>query len=137
MKSPRFLLALFLILASSLWPVTLPSVSRDSTWPPQAGSSYKFGGPYEVPWQAVPTSLSDLSTRDSHIIGYCFYNSTGGSLTLTIQTKDATPLPLPISGPITSGTSVCSNAPFGILSKGGWSVQASGAGILFNAVWTN
>lgn len=139
MRSFRTTMAAVLVLAGLLWAVNpvATSVSRDAQWPPQAGSSYRFGGPFEVYWQAVPTTLTDLSTRDAHIIGYCFYNSTGGSITLTLQTKDASPLPLPVSGPIAAGISVCSNAPFGILSKGGWSVQASGAGVLYNAVWTN
>jgi hypothetical protein len=50
---------------------------------------------------------------------------------------------LPLSGPIAGsaigvpGVSVCNNAPYAIWSKGGWSVQASGSGVLFSAVWTN
>ncbi len=139
MRTYRLVLSA-VIAVSLLWavnPVFTTVVSRDSTWPPQAGSSYKFGGPYEIPWQAVPTSLTDLDTKDSHIIGYCFYNSTGGNVTLTIQTKDASPLPLPLSGPIATGVSVCTNAPFGILTKGGWSVQAGGAGVYVSATWTH
>lgn len=123
--------------AIALYPAVEPSTSRDSQWPPQAGSSYKFGGPYEIPWKAVPTSLTDISAQSSHIIGYCFYNSTGGSLTLTVQTKDGTPRPLPLSGPIASGISVCFNAPFGILTTGGWSVQAGGSGVFYSATWTH
>lgn len=139
MRTFRALLAVLIAAAGLLWAVNpvFTTYSRDSTWPPQAGSSYRFGGPYEIYWQAVPTSLTDFDTKDSHIIGYCFYNSTGGNVTLTIQTKDASPLPLPVSGPIAAGVSVCSNAPFGLLSKGGWSVQAGGAGVYMSAVWTH
>lgn len=139
MKTFRAVIAASLLTAALLWAVNpvFTTVNRDATWPPQAGSSYKFGGPYEIYWQAVPTALTDFDTRDVHIIGYCFYNPTGGSITLTIQTKDASPLALPLSGPIATGISVCTNAPFGILSKGGWSAQAGGAGALMSAVWTH
>jgi hypothetical protein len=135
----RPLVAIALLATTFMWAANPlePSVSRDSAWPPQSGASFRFGGPYEIPYKAVPTTLTDLSTRDSHIIGYCFYNSTGGTVTLTVQTKDATPVPLPLSGPITSGVSVCFNAAWGILSKGGWSVQASGTGVFYHGVWTN
>jgi hypothetical protein len=138
MKPTRILLCLLLVMATLLWanPLITGVVSRNAQWPPQ-GSNYSFGGPYEIAWQAVPTSVTVLSTRDTHIIGYCFYNSTGGNLSLTIITKDASPLPLPVSGPIAAGVSVCNNAPYGILSKGGWSVSASGTGVYFSAMWSN
>jgi hypothetical protein len=144
MKPISFVLLAYLIAASALMavnPVFSNVVSRNSQWPPQ-GSNFSFGGPFEIPWQAVPTTLTDLSTRDTHIIGYCFYNSTSSAITLTIQTKDASPLPLPISGPIAGssagvpGTSVCPNLPFGILAKGGWSVQAGSSGVYMNAMWS-
>ena len=96
-----------------------------------------YGGPYEVAYQAVPTSLTAPDTRDVHLLGYCVLNSTGSAVTFTIQTKDATPLPLPLSGSIAANSSACNNTPFGLLSKGGFSVQASAAGLYYQAVWTH
>src|SRR4051812_31103802 len=91
--------------AAIMWSASETVISRGSQWPPQAGSSYSFGGPYEIYYKAIPTSLTDLDTRDSRIIGYCIYNPTGGSITVTFQTKDASPLPLPLSGPLAAGVS--------------------------------
>lgn len=96
-----------------------------------------YGGPYEVAYQAVPTTLTDVDTQDVHLVGYCVYNSTAGSLNFTIQTKDGSPLALPYTGAIAANTSVCNNSPFGLLSKGGFSVLASGAGLFYGAVWTH
>ena len=139
MKTFRAFLAVFLLLAVLAWATNpvFTTVNRNAQWPPQAGTSYGFGGPYEVYWQAVPTTLTDLSVRDAHIIGYCIYNPTAGVITITVQTKDASPLALPLSGPMAAATVACNNAPYGILSKGGWSIQGGGAGALFSASWTN
>ena len=124
---------LFLLFGMALFPLLAqsPTVINRTHWP----SSY--GGPYEVYWQAVPTSLTALDTRDSHLLGYCVSNSTSGALTFTIQSKDASPLPLPLTGSIAANTAVCNNSPFGLLTKGGFSVQASGAGLYYQAVWTH
>jgi hypothetical protein len=96
-----------------------------------------YGGPYEIPWQAVPTTLTALDTRDVHLIGYCVSNNTGASLVFTIQTKDGSPLPLPLSGTVAANTAVCNNSPFGLLAKGGFSVQAGGTGLYYQVVWTH
>jgi hypothetical protein len=101
------------------------------------GSAKALGGPYEIYWQAVPTTLTALDTRDMRLQGYCVVNSTGSALTFTIQTRDSTPLPLPLSGSIAANSSTCLNIPFGLLSKGGVSVQASGAGLYHTVVWTH
>lgn len=134
----------FLIVLAGLGAVAIAQVTvlnRTANWPPYSGASYSLGGPYEVAYQAVPTSLTAIDTRSSHFIGYCVSNSSGGALTFTIQTKDGSPLPLPITGSIPAlgspGSSVCFNAPFGLLSTGGFSVQASGAGLYWAAAWTH
>ncbi len=96
-----------------------------------------FGGPYEIYWQAVPTSLTDVSTRDAHLASYCFHNSSGGALTITIQTKDGSPLALPLSGSsLAAGADACLVLN-GLLSKGGFSVQSSGSGMLYYVQFTN
>jgi hypothetical protein len=117
----------------------LTSKDRTGKWPPQAGSSYSFGGPFEIYYQAVPTSLTDVDSYvgDNRIISYAFFNSTGGALTLTVQTKDGSPLPLPGNGSLAAGTSVLFNIPAGMLVKNGWSIQASGSGVYVSAVWTH
>lgn len=95
-----------------------------------------YGGPYEIYWQAVPTSLTDVATADAHILSYCFYNSTGGALTLTIQTKDGSPLPLPLSGSLGAGITACLTLN-GLLSKNGFSVQSSGGSMYYTVQFTN
>lgn len=139
MKRFRALLAAVLLVVSVAWAASFTPITRNSGWPPQAGTAYKFGGPYEIYWQAVPTSLKDMDSCacDNHIISYAFYNPTGGAITLTVQTKDASPLALPGSGSLAAGQSVLFNIPGGLLVKGGWSVQASGPGVLFSGVWTH
>lgn len=101
---------------------------------PSGNSS--FGGPYEIYWQAVPQTLTDVATADAHILAYCFFNSTAGTLTLTVQTKDGSPLPLPLSGPLSAGTTACLTLN-GLLSKGGFSVQSSGPAMYYTVQFTN
>jgi len=108
-----------------------PAVVTRMDWP------RSYGGPYEVYYQAVPTALTDVDTRDVRLLGYCVFNNTAGALTFTIQTKDASALALPLTGPVPANTAVCNNSPFGMLSKGGFSVQASGAGLFYGVVWTH
>lgn len=117
---------------------SLTSVNRNGGWPPQ-GKSFNFGGPFEIYYQQVPTTLKDVDSYsgDNRIIQYEFYNSTVGAVTLTVQTKDASPLPLPGNGSIAAGQTVIFNLPAGRLVKNGWSVQASGTGVFFSAVWTH
>ena len=113
------------------------STSRNSQWPPQSGTAYSFGGPYEVAWKAVPTTLTDLDTRTIHLLGYCVYNTTAGTLTMTIQTKDASPLPLPLSGPLAAGTSACFSFAAGLKSTGGASLSTTSTGVYYSAIWTH
>lgn len=99
--------------------------------------NYAYGGPFEIYYQAVPTALTDVDTRDSRLLGYSIANTTAGALTFTIQTKDASPLALPLGGSIAANSSAFVSIPFGMLSKGGFSVQASGGGLLYSVVWTH
>jgi hypothetical protein len=123
------------------WTFTLFAVvalwAQSPTIVNRVSSGKALGGPYEVYWQAVPTTLTALDTRDSRLQGYCVANSTAGALTFTIQTRDATPLPLPLSGSVAANSSTCLNIPFSVLSKGGFSVQASAAGLYYTVVWTH
>ena len=111
-------------------PLGAQTITR-SSWPTN------YGGPYEIYYQAVPTSLTGFETRDVHLLGYCVFNSTASALTFTIQSKDTSPLPLPLNGSIAANTAACNNSPFGLLSKGGFSVQASGTGLYYQMVWTH
>ncbi len=140
MKRFRALLAAILLVASLAWAASLTSYTRSSGWPPQAGTAYKFGGPYEIYYQVVPITTAkdvDSTAGDNRIISYMFYNSTAGSLTLTVSTKDAAPLPLPGTGAIAAGQTVLFNIPGGMLVKNGWTVLSSGTGVYMTAVWTH
>jgi hypothetical protein len=113
----------------------LPAVAQSPTVITRTNWATSYGGPYEIYYQAVPTSSTNLDSRDVHLLGYCVYNNTGGSLTFTIQSRDGSPLPLPVTGAIGAGSSACNNSPFGILVKGGFSVVASGSGLYYQVVW--
>jgi hypothetical protein len=132
---------LTLALAGLLFAASPTAINRNAQWPPQAGSQYGFGGPFEIYWQVVPQTLTDVCSGatcgDVHLIAVTFYNSGASAATITFQTKDASPLPLPLSGSIAAGTSVSWNQPAGLLSKGGFSIEASASGVYYSAVWTN
>jgi hypothetical protein len=126
------------ILAVALWAASLPNctgttvtgcIMTRQSWP------NAYGGPYDLYTQAVPTSLTVVDAKTSHILGYCVSNTTGSALTFTLQTGDATPLQLPVSGSIPASTQVCNNTDWGLLSNGGFSIQASGSGLLITASW--
>jgi hypothetical protein len=95
------------------------------------------GGPLETSWQAVPTTLTDVATRTSHVTGYCLFNSTAGSITMTVQTKDSVPLPMPLSGALAAGTSACFVFEQGLRVNGGFSIQAGATGVYYGTVFTN
>ncbi len=104
---------------------------------PTGAASY--GGPYELPSQAVPTSATDITTSTAHILGLWVHNPTGGSsITLTFKDKQGTPQALPLDGQvITAAQDVVFNAPFGILAQGGMTISASGAGLSYVVVFTH
>lgn len=135
MKPKLYLLAVGLC-AVCLFAASPTIINRNGQWPPQ-GNSYGFGGPFEIRWQPCPLSLTDVATRDVRLINVTVSNTTAGALTFTFQTKDGSPIALPLSGSIPANTAVNFNIPAGLLSTGGMSVQASGAGLLYSAVWTN
>lgn len=96
-----------------------------------------YGGPYDVYAQAVPTSLTTVDAATSHILGICVANTTGGALTFTYQSGDATPIPLPPNGSIPANTQVCNPTPWGLLANKGFAVQAGGAGLVYGMTWTH
>jgi hypothetical protein len=136
MKRKLYLLAVGLCACGLL---AAPPTVINRTGRPASPTMAQFanGGPFEIYWQAVPTSLSDVATVDTHLLSVTVSNTTGGALTFTFQTKDASPLALPLSGSIPANTAVNFNIPAGLLSKGGMSVQASSTGLLYSLVWTN
>jgi hypothetical protein len=123
-----------------LWAASLPGCGASNTvacivtrsaWP-QA-----YGGPYDVYYQAVPTTLTVVDAATSHLLGYCVSNTTGSAVTFTIETGDASPLTLPLTGSISANTQVCANLPWGLLTNGGFAVQAGSTGMLWQATWTH
>ncbi len=128
-----------LLISISLFAVSPTIISRNSQWPPQGGSAFGFGGPYELIAQAVPTSPTDVVAVTSHIIGIWIHNPTGGTdRTLTFKDKQGSPIALPLDGQvITAGTDVTFNAPFGILASGGMTISASGTGLIYQIVFTH
>lgn len=134
MKPKLYLLAVGL--CACLFAASPTIINRNGQWPPQ-GNSFGFGGPMEIRYQAIPLTLTDVAAKDARIISVTVFNNTAGALTLTLQTKDASPLPLPLNGSIPANASVSFNIPTGLLSTGGFSVQSSGAGLYYSAVWTN
>lgn len=86
-------------------------------------------------YQAVPTTLTDVATSDCQLLSVTVVNTTGGALTFTFHTKDASPLSLPLAASIPANTSVNFNIPAGMLCKGGMSVEASATGLYFSLVW--
>lgn len=129
-------LIVFLTMAASL-AAQSPTIVNMGGRPVLPTGTSPFGGPFEFKWQALPASLTDVATSTAHITGYCFYNSNVAARTLTIQTKDAAPLPLPLSGSLAAATTVCFTFEQGLLVNGGFSVQASATGVYYYAKWTN
>jgi hypothetical protein len=133
------LLAVVIAVTVLLWGATSLPICTGSTvvgcivnrqgWPDA------YGGPYDVYWQAVPTSLTTIDAKTSHLIGLCVNNTTSGALTFTIQSGDSSPLALPLSGSIPANTQVCNNTPWGMLTNGGFAVQSSGTGLLYQVSW--
>lgn len=133
MQIKHFLLIMFAAVAFAASPTL---VNRTGQVVVPSGNA-SFGGPYEVNWQAVPATLTAVTATTAHITGLCFYNSTGGAIVMTVQTGDASPLPLPLSGSLAAGASACFSFSQGLRSNGGFSVQAGSTGVYYTAVFTN
>jgi hypothetical protein len=133
-RAKRFLWMLAIVAVAQ---AAITVQNRTANWPPQSGTSFAFGGPFDIFYQAVPTTLTALDTKDCHIIEVTVYNSTGSPITFTMQTGDASPLAMPLTGSVAANTSVSFNIPGGLLVKSGFSVQASGSGLNFHATWTH
>lgn len=124
----------------ALWAASLPQCTSTVTTGcivTRQGWPQAYGGPYDVYTQAVPTSLTAVDVLTSHILGICVANTTGSPITFTFQTGDGSPLVLAPSGPISANTQVCNNTPWGVLTNGGFSVQAGGAGLVYSMSWTH
>lgn len=113
-------------------------ISRNNQWPPQ-GQYFAFGGPFEFVSQAMPTTSTVVTAKTAHLLGIWLHNPTGGSnVTVTVKDGQGTPQPLPYDGQvIPAGTDTAFNVPFGVLASGGITVQASGAGLTYQIVYTN
>ncbi len=101
------------------------------------GFPQAYGGPYDVYYVALPTTLTSVDARASHILEYCVFNNSGSSITLTIQTQDATPLPLPYTGSIATGVTYCFTAGDIGMPVNGWSIKGSATGAYYSATWTH
>jgi len=132
----RLLITAFGLGAMLLLAAPPTTFNRNGGWPPQ-GQSYKFGGSFEFYYQQMPTAATDLTTKDAHIIGYCVYNSNATTATVTLHTKDASPLPIPGDGVLNASTAFCNNSPFGMYVKGGITVQASATGVYYYFNYSN
>ena len=51
-----------------------------------------YGGPYDLYYQPVPTSLTQIDVKPSRLLGVCVANTTGSPITFTFQTLDTSPL---------------------------------------------
>ncbi len=91
---------------------------------------------WEIAYQAVPTQLTDVTAQDAHIVGITVYNGAATPITFTVQTKDSTPLPLPLTGTIQPGQGASFAGPPNVLACGGFSVQASAPGLYFSVAWS-
>lgn len=127
------------VLAVALWAASLPNCTGTTVtgcialrqgWP-QA-----YGGPYDVYLQPTPTSLTTIDAATSHILGICVENTTGGALTFTFQSGDASPVPIPPNGSIAANTQVCSNTPWGLLVNKGFAVSGP-TGLSWQGTWTH
>jgi hypothetical protein len=87
----------------------------------------------------MPQTSTVVTAHTAHIIGIWLHNPTGGSsVTVTIKDAQGSPQPLPLDAQvIAAGTDVVFNAPFGVLAQSGITVQASGAGLTYEFVFTN
>lgn len=124
----------------ALWAASLPQCTGTVTTGcivTRQGWPQAYGGPYDVYTQAVPTSLTAVDVLTSRILGICVQNTTGSPVTFTFQTGDASPLALPPNGAIPANSQVCSNTQWGMLANGGFSVQASATGMLYQVTWTH
>jgi hypothetical protein len=93
-----------------------------------------IGGSMRAKPQAVPTTLTTVTSYDSLLDQLTISNTTAGSITVTVQDRQASPVAV-LAAPIAAGTTYVISFPKGYLCPGGFAVQASGAGATFQAEW--
>lgn len=91
---------------------------------------------YETVATPVPTTIADVTTMTAHLTSLWVYNSSTGPLTLNLKDRQSTPISLPNDNfEIAPGNTVYIGCPSGLLAVNGFSIGASGTGLVFGATW--
>lgn len=79
--------------------------------------------------QAIPSSPTDISTKDTYVFQISLTNGSGGALTFTLSDKQGTPIEGMKATSIANASTVSFNWEEGLFCKGGVTWGASGAGL--------
>lgn len=85
-------------------------------------------------WEAMPTSATDLSTKDCCVVQMVIQNPTAGALTFTLVDKAASPLTVYSAKSLAAGAEYVLNVPNGVWFSKGLTASSSGAGLVWALV---
>ena len=102
---------------------------------PTVYNPLQVSGQVQIKPQAVPTSTTTVTISDSYMIGFTVINTTAGALTITVASREASPVALLSAVSIAANTTYVVSIPYGHWMVNGWTVTSSGAGLVYYATW--
>lgn len=82
----------------------------------------------------MPTSATDLATKDCCIVQLVIQNPTAGALTFTMADKATSPLTVYNAKNLAAGAEYVLDVPNGVWFSKGLTVSSSGAGLVMSMV---
>jgi len=92
-------------------------------------------GQVQIKPQAVPTSTTIVSTNDSYLLGITLINTTADTLTVTVASRESSPVQFLPTVAIAANTTYVINTPYGHWMPLGYTIVASGSGMVYYATW--
>ncbi len=92
-------------------------------------------GLVQIKPQAVPTSTTAVATSDAWLQGLTITNTSGGALTVTVASRESSPVALLEAVSIAANTTYIVSLPYGHWLPSGFTIAASGSGLNYYAKW--
>lgn len=92
-------------------------------------------GLVQIKPQAVPTSTTVVAASDAWIQGITIINTSAGALTVTVASRETSPVSLLEAVSIAANTTYVVSVPYGHWMPQGFTITSSGSGLNYYAKW--
>jgi hypothetical protein len=92
-------------------------------------------GDVQIRPQAAPTSSTVVTTYDAYLKTITLANTTAGAITFTLSDRQASPIAFLSAVSVAANTTYVVSIPTSYWCANGFTVQASGAGLIYYVAW--